>query len=202
MRGWVPHKQTGRRRHVDEAADGDHVFDHVGRQAVERRDGIHPVVGGVVPATDATVGGDVEHVGGFGKAVDDVGGQAGNETSVTKLGGQGVEHLNARWTPAVAGQPNDELVVVGVHRVELPVKRAAHRRNGAGGGVKFEHTTGVGRNEQVRSVQVEITGHRVAGERPSVLPFYRSVGQEGPLEQTGSGATKVSRGRRRSGRGP
>ena len=51
-------------------------------------------------------------------------------------------------------------------------------------------------------MQVEIAGHRVAGERPAVFPFNRSVGQEGALEQTGPGATKVSRGRRRPGRGP
>ncbi len=110
--------------------------------------------------------------------------------------------MNAGWTSTVAGQSNDELVVVGVHRVEFAVQRTTHRRDGAGGGVEFEHTAGVGRDEKVRALQVEIAGHGVAGKRPTVLPFNRAVGQESPLEQTASGASKVSGGRRRPCRGP
>ena len=110
--------------------------------------------------------------------------------------------MNARWASTVAGQSNDELIVVGVHRIELAVQRTSHCRDGAGGGVEFEHTTGVGRNEKVRALQVEIAGHGVTGKGPTVLPFNRAVGQEGPLEQAASGATKISRGRRRPCRGP
>ena len=79
-----------------------------------------------------------------------------------------------------------------MHRVELAVERAAHRRDGAGGGVEFEHASGVGGDEEVRPLQVEIVGHRVAGEGPTVFPVNRSVGQEGSLEQTGACAAKVS----------
>ncbi len=70
--GRVPHEQAGGRGHVNEAADGKDVLNHVAGQPVERGDGIHPVVGGIVPATNATVRGDVEHVAGVRKAVDDV----------------------------------------------------------------------------------------------------------------------------------
>ena len=100
--------------------------------------------------------------------------------------------MNARGTPSVASKPNDELAVVGVHRVKLAVERAAHRRDGAGGGVEFEHASGVGGDEEVRPLQVEIVGHRVAGEGPTVFPVHCSVGQEGSLEQTGARAAKVS----------
>ena len=100
--------------------------------------------------------------------------------------------MNARWTSTVAGKADHELVVVRVHRVEFAVERAAHRGNGAGGGVEFEHATGAGGDEQVRALEVEVAGNRVAGQGPSVFPLKRPVGQEGALQQARSGATEVS----------
>ena len=72
------------------------------------------------------------------------------------------------------------------------MERAAENGDALGEGIEFQHTAGRGGDVQIRPVEVKVAGHRVAREGPAVFPLDRSVGQEGTLEQAGSGATKVS----------
>ena len=163
MCGRVPDEHAGGRGHVDAVAHGANVFHDVVGQTVAHGDGIHPVVGRVVPATDATVGGDVKHIARLGESVDDVGREAGNEAAVSKLRGERIEHLYAGWAASIARQANDELRVVHVHGVQFAVKRAAHLRDGPCLRVELQHASRRGGDEEVRSLEVQVARHRVAG---------------------------------------
>ena len=122
LRGWVPNEDTQRRGHVNIGADDHNVLNDICWQAFGNGDGIHPVVGGVVPASNATVCSDVEHTRAVGKTVHDVGRQTGDESPVPELVGVWIEHLNAGRASSFTGEANHKLAVVGVHRVELCVE--------------------------------------------------------------------------------
>ena len=77
---------------------------------------------------------------------------------------------------------------------EIYADRCAACHGDFGEGVELEHAPRRRSDVQIRPVEMKVAGHRVAGEGPSEFPFNRSVGKEGPLKQTGSGAAKVSCG--------
>ena len=188
----IPNKHTCRRGHVDVVANSDHVFNDIAGQTVADRDGVHPTVAGVIPTPDTAVGGDVENGAGVCKAVDDVGGQTRNQSTVPKLVGGWVKQLNAGWTPSRARQSDDELAVVDMHRVHLRVKGPANVGDGSGERVEFEHAARGGSDVQIGSVKVKVACDGVTGQGPSKFPIHRAVWQKGALKQAGSATTKVS----------
>ena len=115
----------------------------------------------LVPAPNAAVGGRVHDVGRVGEPVDDVGRQTSDELAVAELAVEWVEHLHAGRASTVAGETDDELVVVGVHGVEFGVKRAGNGGERSGLRVQQEHAAWAGCNEQVAAVEMEVAGHRV-----------------------------------------
>ena len=108
--------------------------------------------------------------------------------------------MDAGWASTIASEANHKLTVEEVHGVELSVQGASDGGDGSSQGVQFEHATGVGGDEQVRAVKVEVARDRVSRQRPTEFPFNGAVGHERPLQQTcpcPAEITGVGRGPRR-----
>ncbi len=107
--------------------------------------------------------------------------------------------MDAGRASTIASEANHQLTVEEVHGVELSVQGTTDGGDGSSEGVQFEHATGVGSDEQVRAVKMEVAGDGISRQGPTEFPFDGAVGHEGPLKEPCPRAADITRRRPKMG---
>ena len=151
---FIPNIEPSRRSDVDIRTNGHHIFDNIARQSAGNW--VHPIRKRVIEPSNSAVRSDVHDVGGSSESIHDVRWKASNQPTVSELLRGQIKDLYARWASAISSETNHQFVVVEVHGVEFTMEGTVDGDGCPSGRVKFDHSVGIGCDEQVRTAQEEV----------------------------------------------